>query len=32
MYCSDVKTVDNGNGPQVTQYTLTFSKLAESAN
>lgn len=31
LYCSDVKTVDNGNGPEVTEYTLTFSKFAESA-
>lgn len=30
LYCSNVKTVDNGSGPVVTEYTLTFSKLAES--
>ena len=30
VYCSNVKTVDNGGTPQVTEYTLTFGKLAQS--
>ena len=30
VYCSNVKTVDNGGAPQVTEYTLTFGKFAQS--
>lgn len=32
VYCSNVKTVNTPSGPRVTEYTLTFGKLAQAAN